>query len=478
MNIFFKIFLSLAAIAVLSSLPYTAIAAEEAQPPATSVDLPEEQCVEAEPVACAECPPAPICPEALSLESNTIILSPEIEANATFALDVLREETTILLKAKKADKDYVTAFIAETDNFMDMYRELSLSAEALLIKADLYRLNKLYEARLVTLSKLLFEYPDSEFAEKAVIGIRGLFTGKLKKALKFDKGLSKGTSADKKQADRYAEAIGLLHEFKDNKFRPFIMAEYKEFLRRYPRHEFAEQVLLFKSEGYSEMKEFESAAFSLIWLIKLYPESSMRSTALFDLALIYEERMKEYERSVQTYEWLVKDYPDGEQTLSSYQRAAVLYDKKLRNPAGAIKKLEAIVTKYPGDKASLEAFIYMSGLYSSQKQYADSVKSLNRLASMFKGSDDAVKALEESTKIASGKMKDYELQILVQNRIVDEYPDREEAIKALDSIAATNAKQLGNTADAINVYKILIKQYPDHKLAKAAVKKVDKLLGQ
>ena len=154
------------------------------------------------------------------------------------------------------------------------------------------------------------------------------------------------------------------------------------------------------------MKEFESAAYSLIWLIKLYPESSMRSTALFDLALIYEERLKEYERSVQTYEWLVKDYPDGEQTLSSYQRAAVLYDKKLRNPAGAIKKLEAIVTKYPGDKASLEAFIYMSGLYSSQKQYADSVKSLNRLASMFKGSDDAVKALEEATKIASDRMKD------------------------------------------------------------------------
>ena len=122
------------------------------------------------------------------------------------------------------------------------------------------------------------------------------------------------------------------------------------------------------------------------------------------------------------------------------------------------------MTKFPGDKAALAAFLYMADLQESKKQYAEAVRSLNRLADMFKGDDAAVKALVDSAKIASGKMKNYELQIQVQSRLVDEYPNREEAVIALNSIAETNVKQLDKIADAINVYKALIKQYPDHKL--------------
>ncbi|MCK4912022.1 MAG: tetratricopeptide repeat protein [Thermodesulfovibrionales bacterium] len=448
-----------------------------------SVDLGQEQCDEPEtvtcpePEPCPECPPPPKCPELISFSSNDAILAVDRESSATQNLAVLRDEVAVLLKAKSVDKDHVANLIIETEIFMDMYRELPLSAEALFLKAELLSMSKLYEARLITLTKLLFEYPDGDFAETAVTGIRGLYTGKLKKALKFDKGITKGTSQSE-WADRYAQALEMLHEFNDAKYLPFLMAEYNEFLSRYPRHKFAETALRFKAEGYATTKNHESRAFALTWFIKLYPDSEMRSAVLFDLATVYEESLKEYGKAVQTYELLVADYPEGEQTLASYQRAAEIYDKKLKNTDGAVKSLEAIVTRFPGDKAALAAFLYMADLQQSKKQYAKAVRSLNSLADMFKGDDAAVKALVDSAKIASVKMKDYELQIQVQSRLVDEYPNREEAVIALNAIAETNVKQLDNTTDAINVYKALIKQYPDHKLAEAARKKVDKLLGQ
>ncbi len=448
-----------------------------------SGDLCQAQCEEPEvvtcpePEPCPECPPAPKCPDLFSLESNAAMLAADRESNALANLAVLRDEVAALMKQKSVDKDHVANLIIETEVFMDMYRELVLSAEALFLKAELQSMNKLYEARLITLTKLLFEYPDGDFAEKAVTGIRGLYTGKLKKALKFDKGITKGTSQSQ-WADRYAQALEMLHEFSDSKYLPFLMAEYNEFLSRYPRHKFAEMALRFKAEGYAATKDYESQAFTLSWFTKLYPDSTMRSAVLFDLATVYEKNLKEYEKAVQTFELLVADYPDGEQTLASYQRAAELYDKKLKNPDGAVKSLEAIVTKYPGDKAALAAFLYMADLQESKKQYAEAIKSLNRLADMFKGDDAAVEALVDSAKLASGKMKDYELQIQVQSRLVDEYPNREEAVIALNAIAETNLKQLDKIADAINIYKALIKQYPDHKLATAARKKVDKLLSQ
>ena len=446
-----------------------------------SVDLSDQECTEPELVICPEpdpCPRCPVCPESVTLDSNAIILSDNIEAEASSALKVLREEAKALLKAKKADKNHVTTLISETEVFMDMYRELSLSAEALLIRADLYELNKLYEARLVALSKLFFEYPDSPLAGPALTGIRGLFTSSLKKAQKYDRGLTKGTSGSKQWADRYAKVIKLLHQIEGDKYLPSLMAEYDEFLTRYPRHDFADEVLIFKSVGFRQMKDSRSTAYTLKWLITLYPESSSRSAALNDLAFIYEDNLKQYQKASETYELLVSDYPDGKQTLTAYQRLAVIYDKQLKNPTAAIGSLEAIVTKYPEDPASLEAFTYMSRLQVSQKLFADSVKTLNRLADMFKGSDEAVDALEEAAKTASGKLKDYELQVKVQHRLVDEYPDREEAVIALDAIAATNVKYLDNKTESINTYKTLIKKYPGHKLAKAAIKKVDKLLSQ
>ncbi len=435
-------------------------------------------CPEPEPVPeCPSCPPPPTCPDLISLESNAALLAADRDSNASAILAVLRDEVALLKKAKSVDKDYVANLINETEIFMGMYRELPVAAEALFLKAELYGMNKLYEARFVALAKLLFEYPDGDFAAGAVTGIRGLFTGKLKKALKYDKGLTKGTSKSQ-WPDRYAEALEMLHEYKDSKYLPFLMVEYDEFLGRYPRHEFAETALRFKAEGHATNKDYDSQAFTLTWFIKLYPDSAMRSPVLFDLANVYETSLKEYEKAVQTYEVLVTDYPDGEQTLTSYQRAAELYDKKLKSTDGAVMSLEAIVTKFPGDKAALAAFLYMADLQESKKQYGEAVKSLNRLADMFKGDDAAVEALVDSAKIASLKMKNYELQISVESRIVDEYPDREEAVIALNSIAETNVKQLDKTADAINIYKALIKQYPDHKLAQAARKKVDKLLGQ
>ena len=451
-----------------------------------SVDLGQEKCEEPEPVICPEpepcpdcpvCPPPPKCQDLLSLKSNTAMLAVDRESNASANLAVLRDEVAALKNTKSVDKDHVANLINETEIFMDMYRELPVSAEALYLKAELCGMNKLYEERLITLAKLLFEYPDGDFAAGAVTGIRGLFTGKLKKALKYDKGITKGTSKTQ-WPDRYAEALEMLHEYKDAKYLPFLMIEYDEFLSRYPRHEFAETALRFKAEGYATTKKYGSQVFTLTWFIKRYPDSAMRSQVLFDLAGVYEVSLKEYDKAVQTYELLVTDYPDGQQTLTSYQRAAELYDKKLKSTDGAVKSLEAIVTKFPGDPAALEAFRYMADLQESKKQYDEAVKSLNRLADMFKGDDAAVEALVDAAKIASSKIKNFELQISVESRIVDEYPDREEAVIALNSIAETNLKQLDKTADAINIYKALIKQYPDHKLSEAARKKVDKLLSQ
>ena len=417
------------------------------------------------------------CEGSQALMSSDVLLSPDRKDLAEGNLSFLREKVLEQKEAKKADKKYVARLISETEVFMDMFREVSPSAEVLLLKADLYALLKEDEGRLTALTKLLFEYPDSEFVGDAVTSIKELFTGKLKSDAKFDKGITEGVS-ESGWADRYYQMIVLLKEFKDRDYLPYIMAEYDEFLSRYPRHPKADMVLRFKAEGYLFLKEYKSAAFTYAWLARFYPDSQLRSKAIFDLAVIYAGNLKEYELAVETYERVVTDYPDGEDTLASYQNAAALYNKRLRDSVKAIERLESIVTKYPGDPASLEAFRYMSKLYENTKDFKEAVETLNRLADMFEGQDSAVKALVDSARIASVKMKDYDLQIQVLMRIVDEYPNREEAVVALNSIADTYQKRLGNSAEAVKVYKSLIEKYPEHKTAESARKKVDKLLGQ
>ena len=468
------------------SEPATAEAAEESSGQAESEEaavepapaeepeaeaISEEQSDEPEPVAC------PPCEGSQTLMSSDVLLSPDRMRLAEVNISFLRERVLEQKEAKRADKKYVARLILETEVFMDMFRELPHSAEALLLKADLYGLLKEDEGRLAALTKLLFEYPDSEFAEDAVTGISGLFTGKLKSDAKFDKGITEGAS-ERGWADRYFQMIDLLKEFKDKDYMPYIMVEYDEFLSRYPRYPKADKVLRFKAEGYLFLKEYKSAAFTYAWLARFYPDSQLRSKAIFDLAVVYAGNLKEYELAVDTYERVVTDYPDGEDTMESYQNAAALYDKRLKDRVKAIERLESIVTKYPGDPAALEAFRYMSKLFVKKKDYKEAVGSLNRLADMFKGQDSAVEALVDSAKIASGKMKDYDLQIQVLRRIVDEYPNREEAVVALAAIADTYQKRLGNSAEAVNAYKSLIEKYPDHKAAESARKKVDKLLGQ
>jgi TolA-binding protein len=449
-----------------------------------SVDFEGAKCNEPEAVVCPEQAPCPECPPplqaltSLTLMSENTVLASDREVTAGMNLGVLRDEVAKLSNLKKVKKDYVSFLIIEADTYMKMYRELPASAEALYLKSELLLMNKEYEGRLVVLAKLLFEYPESEFVEKAVSGIRGLFTGKLKKALKYDKGITEGSTVEG-WADRYSIALGLLHEFSEKKYLPYLMVEYDEFLERYPRHSFAEQALRFKAEGYANAKKKNhlASAFTLKWLVDLYPQSSSRSESMFELARVYEKELKAYGKAVNTLKSLVAGYPDARETLASYQKSAELYDKKLKNSPGAINSLEAIVTKYPKDTAALAAFRYMADLQVSSKQPAEAVKSLNRLADMFKGVDSAVEALIDASKIA-GKMKDYQLQIDELNRIVDEYPNREEAVISLNTVAEINLKQLKDTAAAINIYKSLIKKYPSHKLADGARKKVDKLLSQ
>jgi TolA-binding protein len=393
-------------------------------------------------------------------------------------LEFLRERVVAVLEEKRLDRKYASSLQKELKNYTLMYWMLPATADVFFWRAELHRRGGEHEAMLVTLSKLIYEYPGSEYDDWAREGITNLLSekGKLKRHRKYDHGLLEGPGGGS-SADRFVKMLEHVSFFRERKYYPFVVEGCDEFLRRYPRHERADLVLTYKASAYVEMKQYRGATLSHERLTEIFPESSIRSASLFELARIYVDHLKEYEKAVAAYEEIVSAYPDGPETLSSYQNMALVYEKRLKRHESAIMALKAIIAKYPETPEALAAFKQMADIQVSSKDHKAAVESLSRLADMFRG-EDAIKALERGAKLASLRLKYHELQIKLLQRIVDEYPESENAVNALYSIGDTMEKKLGDSAGAVNVYKSLIEKYPDHKLAASASKRVKKILGQ
>lgn len=438
-----------------------------------NVDISSERCAEP-PAAVSGCPEpilCPPCPEAASSDRG------ELDELAEADLEFFRKRVVAVLEEKRLDRDYAASLQAEFKNLAFMYRRLRSMAEVNFWISELYRREGEYEAMLVTLSRLIYLYPGSQYDERAREQIADLLSGRLKKHKKYDLGLLDGP-ARVPRAERFVKMLEIMSSFRERKYYPMVVEQCDEFLMDYPRHERADLVLTYKASSFVEMREYRSAALALERLAELYPESSIRSASLFELARLFADKLREYEKAAAAYEEIVSDYPDGPQTLSSYQNMAAVYEKRLKRHESAIRALEEIIRKYPGTPEALSSFEQMADIQGSTKDYKAAVETLGRLADMFKGNPSALDALERGAKIASGRLKYHELQITMLQRVADEYPDTDNAGDALYSIADTMEKRLGDAVGAVNVYKTLVEKYPGHRRASAAKKRVEKLLGQ
>jgi len=378
-------------------------------------------------------------------------------------------------KIKSSKNDYLGKLIRDINNYLMQYRDLEISAEALLVRANIHNRQQEYPAQVIDLLKIIFEYPDTDYAENGRQKLLELIGKKMKKNKKEVEIVLNATIANDDRATRFAyflEAIALLPT---KTFGQPKAMEFDEFMTRHPSHPKADLILELAAKNYRTDKLYDSSVHSLRRMIALYPNSPKNPLGQITVAEIREKSQQLYQQAEKAYVKVYSNYPESPEALRARQQLAKMHESKTKQYKKALAEHEEIIRLFTEQRIIVQSLNRIARIHHSHtKNYKSEIEAYQRIVSNFPG-DDAAKALLEAAKTAKNNLKDYPLLISLNQQFVRDYGDRPEVEKVLYDIATAYDKNLKDSVAAIASYQKVVDRSSDKKLRSKAQKRIDKL---
>lgn len=344
------------------------------------------------------------------------------------------------------------------------------------LKANLrYRLGD-YKGAIIDLVHHFYEYPGSGSSDDA----KKLFQEILDK--KADKKMKPGLTelaAAVPAGDTAARLRTMLQKLPGSAGAPFyepIMAQYREYLSRFPGRSGNDNVAMAAADMHLNMKEYLAARLGYEKVITMYPASPLIAKAKLFLAVILADNLKEYDRAIKVFKDITVTLPGTDQAVAAYARLPVLAEKQKQYQL-AVDVYEEIIKLYPDKPEAYNAYVSEARVLREElDKFPEAVAVLNRTADKYKDAR-GVDALFLAAEICRKDLKDPAGEVKMYDRIAAEFKADPMAPKALMAAGEVYEK-LKDFEKARNYYETVKDGYPEDAQAKKAQKRLDGLLAR
>jgi TolA-binding protein len=294
---------------------------------------------------------------------------------------------------------------------------------------------------------------------------------------------------DAKEAPE-AEFGCFLSFYQDKKYDTFVTRG-EAFLKRYPQHPLANQVLLQLGEYYQQHRLRDKAIRAYRELIQLGPQREGADEAQYRIALLFKQErrwteavvemekflkqnpksrlfvegqvelgdlyfvLKDYSKALERYEWTIQNYPHHPLVKRAYLGVEEGYEHSGKTEQ-AEKVLKEMISRFPQDDLRFEANLRLGFLYLSQKKTGEAIPALTVAA---RSPDERI-ASQAQFKLGEayweGGNKDAAL--LQFSKVVYLYPQRPEVMEEALLKLGTFYLEGNRLSEARQIYQKLLEK--------------------
>ncbi|HAM35340.1 MAG TPA: hypothetical protein DEB40_11250 [Elusimicrobia bacterium] len=362
---------------------------------------------------------------------------------------------------------------ASLDNlrvFLQQHPDAEQAPEAMAILAR----QEEYRPAMVDWLHLVYEYPDSKFAQKAKSEYLDIVNKKMKGKLQPGlRNLIKTPEAADKP-ERLAQLIyGLAENSGDALYEP-VLAEARRLQVRFPLFKDGDRIHWSLAQLHLNNGKYYAVLMAYRQLLA-YEGSSYRERSQFAMADLYSEKLKKYKEAVDAFQEFIDRYPPSAQVPSALERMAVLYADRLEQPLLAVETYERLIKLFPKTDGALKAFNAEARIYRERlKQPEEAIKTYRRLAEQFLY-PAAAEALMNAAEVCRKDLKDFKGEVELRRKVALEFPTAKEAPEQLYQAAQAAEDDLKDTDGAIKLYQETAAKFGVHKLGKKAADRAEKL---
>jgi TolA-binding protein len=371
----------------------------------------------------------------------------------SYPRSVYRDESQYWIAWSHFRKRDFQKSIAEFQFLVERYPESPLVPSSMVKTGDAYYNLKQYGLAIQSYSKLVKEFPKSKEAPEADFGI-------------------------------------FLSLYQDRKYDAFV-SRGEAYLKRYPQHPLAGQVLMQLAEYYQQRGMKDKAIKAYRDLVQLGPHREGSDEAQFRVALLYKQErrwtetieemgtflkqypkshffvegqvemgdlylfLKEYSKAAERYEWVIQNQPQHPLAKRAYLGMEEA-DRSSGKGDHAEKVLKEMISKFPQDNVRFEGHLRLGLLYASQKRLGEAIASLSLAA---QSPDDRI-ASQAQLKMGEAYLEagNRESALLQFSKVAYLYPNRpevtEEALLHLGNLYLEEKK----LSEARQIYQKLLEK--------------------
>ena len=341
-----------------------------------------------------------------------------------------------------------------------------------------YKDEKMWDEAQVGLLKFVYLYPSSSIYKKVLDDGYTVLQDEKYFGSYRDKLLLLLTDAPKtgKMHNRYYDFLDAVHDLKNKKLRSIFERESWEYLRLYPDRSSGSMVLMWLAQLEQENNAFHPAVMIYEKLMALYPSSKDYASALYQVAMLKQEKFNDYNDATVSFRRFLKKFPKHNYVAHAQHRIATMADKNFNDWSTAVKEYEKLAKKHPTFKYAVPSLLRVGEIQATKLKLKDqAISTYNRVASEYPDSTlQATEALQRSAKLYQ-KAKEYEEAIHQYMAVNDNYPKTNGALKSLKECATIYEKKMKQKDKAIEILNTIIKEFPESKDAKRAEKRIKKL---
>ncbi len=412
------------------------------------------------------------------------VVSTKTSKNAHFNfLKTLHEEKPVkggklLGRLGLASKGLSSYKIKEYNSYLISNFPKASSDHVQMFLNESYKDEKMWDEVQVGLLKFAYLYPSSSIYKKVLDNGYTLLQEEKYFGSVRDKLITLLSDAPKtgKMHSRYIGFLAAVHGFKDKKLRSIFERESWEYLRLYSNRSSGSKVLMWLAQIEQENSAFHPAVMIYEKLMALYPASQDYASAIYQVAMLKQEKFKDYNEATVSFRRFLKKFPTHNYVAHAQHRIATMADKNFSDWSTAVKEYEKLAKKHPTFKYAVPSLLRVGEIQATKLKLKDqAISTYNRVASEYPDSTlQATEALQRSAKLYQ-KAKQYEEAIHQYMAVHDNYPGTDGALKSLKECATIYEKKMKQKDKAIEILNTIIKAFPESKDAKRAEKRINKL---
>jgi len=414
--------------------------------------------------------------------SNVVISKTVEDAHYNFLKELHEEETKnagkILGRFGLTSKGLTEYKRKEYNLYLDTYFP---DASSDYVQMFLFELNieqEQWAEAEINLLKFVYLYPQSSVYKKVtdngytVLQEQKYYNSNRDKLIKL---LGEAPKSGKTYK-RYHQLLSAIHGLNDKRLTNLFKIECWNFLHLYPNRSQCSMVMMWLAQLEQENNNFHPSVMIYEKLMNLYPASKDYSAALYQVAMLKQEKFNEYNEATVSFRKFLKKFPEHKYVAYAQYRIATMADKNFDDWSTAVKEYEVLANEYPDFKYTIQSLLRMGEIQESKlKERKEAIQTYQRVYSTYPdSSEQAIEALLRSGNLYQ-KSKQYEEAITQYMIVNSKYPKTPGSLKSLNKCADIYEKRMDDKDKAIEVLNLVTTDFPDSRDAKKAQRRIKKL---